>query len=368
MNYSLQKYNPTSKIKVSLQINFLLFTLFCAVLIAGYTSINQLKIFQNDALSINSLGIIRGSIQRITKRELNEINSDILIKEIDTLLEQEKNRYQNIHPGLSSVEHKNIFEHISRLVVAWLHLKQEYYILRNSKKNKNIVLEESENCWEQANTIVNIAQKISEAKHDNYKQHIIITLIAVSIFILGIIYLVYKIVHKNLEVSIITDPLTKLFNRNYFDEVLQKQIKIKSRYDSPFSLLLCDVDYFKKINDEFGHQQGDNVLIQLAQLLQNNAREHDFVFRIGGEEFALIFPQTSQNQATIIAEKFRQLISESNFNLNRPLTISIGVSEYSKEESAESLFRRVDSALYHAKSSGRNKVVSEAYQHHMNFA
>ena len=356
-----------SNMKISLQINLLLLMLFCGVLVAGYTSIIQLQAFHNDALSINNLGIVRGSIQRITKLELSLINSDILITEVDAILEQEKNQYQTKFIDASKLERELILKQFSLLEKAWHDLKKQYISYRSSKKSKIKVIEKSEVCWNTANKIVYSAQKISETKHKHYKRKVITTLFAVSIFILGIIYLVYKIVHKNLEIGIITDPMTKLFNRNHFNVILRKQLNLNSRYSSPFSLILCDVDFFKKINDEYGHQQGDKVLTKLATLLQNNARENDYVFRIGGEEFALIFPQTTQEQAAIIADKFRQLVSDANFGVNRKVTISIGVCECSTDEGAEALFRRVDNALYQAKSSGRNKVVSEAYQHAINF-
>ena len=356
-----------SNMKISLKINLLLLILFCGVLGAGYTSIVQLQIFHNDALSINNLGIVRGTIQRITKNELTFISSDMLIKKVDAILTQEKMAYQSKNIDISKSELKLILIQLSHLESAWLDLKKQYISYRSSKRNLVEIIRKSEDCWDKANKVVYSAQKISEIKHEHYKRRVITILISVSIFILGIIYLVYKIVHKNLEIGIITDPMTKLFNRNHFDEILQKQIKLNSRYSSPFSLILCDVDFFKNINDEFGHQQGDKVLTQLATLLQNNARENDYVFRVGGEEFALIFPQTNQKQAAIIAEKFRQLVSEVNFGVNKKVTISIGVCECSMDEGADALFRRADSALYQAKSSGRNKVVSEVYQHAINF-
>ena len=356
-----------SSMNISLKINLLLLILFGGVLLAGYTSILQLQTFHNDALSINNLGIVRGSIQRITKNELNFINSDWNIRKVDTILTQEKIQYQTKNIDIPNEELKTILQQFYHLESAWLDLKKQYVVYRSSKINSDKIIEKSEICWEKANKVVYSAQKMSEIKHEHYKQRVITILTAVSVFILGIIYLVYKIVHKNLEVGIITDPMTNLFNRNHFNEILQKQITLNSRYSSPFSLILCDVDFFKDINDEFGHQQGDKVLVHLASLLQNNARENDYVFRIGGEEFALIFPHTNQKQAAIIADKFRQLVSEVNFGLNKKITISIGVCECSTDEGAEALFRRADNALYQAKSSGRNKVVSEPYQHIIDF-
>lgn len=352
-----------SGMRVSLQINLLLLLLFCSVLLSGYVAINQLKIFNDDAVSINNLGIIRGSIQRISKQELNGINTAQLIKKVDTLIETEKQGKFVYTSKVTDVDKDRFSREIRQLEYIWGELKQFIFQHRKNNELKDALFQHSEKCWEHANKVVFSAQKISETKHNYYKNILIDIMLVVSLFILAIIAVVYKIVHKRLEVDAVTDPLTKLFNRSYFDRILLKQRSLSLRHNATFSLLLLDVDYFKDVNDKFGHQKGDTVLSLLANLLLNNSREHDYVCRFGGEEFALVLPYTEQSDAVLLADKYRKLISEYDFGLNRQLTVSIGVSQFAGDESIESLFRRVDSALYQAKSQGRNKVVSEVHQY-----
>lgn len=352
-----------SGMRVSLQINLLLLLLFCSVLLSGYIAINLLKIFNDDAVTINNLGIIRGSIQRISKQELNGVDTAQLIQRIDNLLETEKSGKFIYTSQVSEIDENRFNQEIKDIESAWGELKQLVLQHRKNNKFKDALFQHSEKCWDYANKVVFSAQKISEKKHNYYKSILINIMLVVSFFILAIIAVVYKVVHKRLELDAITDPLTKLFNRCYFDKILSKQRSLSIRHNAAFSLLLLDVDYFKNVNDDFGHQKGDTVLSLLAKLLLKNSREHDYICRFGGEEFALILPHTEQNDAVMLAEKYRKLISEYDFGLSRQLTVSIGVSQFASDESIESLFRRVDSALYQAKSQGRNKVVSEVHQY-----
>ncbi|WP_019614891.1 sensor domain-containing diguanylate cyclase [Psychromonas ossibalaenae] len=162
---------------------------------------------------------------------------------------------------------------------------------------------------------------------------------------------------KEIEKMSITDSLTGLYNRHKLDQVLSAEISRFKRYQAPFSLLLFDVDYFKKINDCHGHLIGDETLIALAKLLQDNARETDWVIRWGGEEFLIIAAGTDIENTCFFAEKLRLTIAEHHFSVIGKATASCGVAQYREGESAEELLSRVDSALYQAKLTGRNKVV-----------
>lgn len=345
-----------SRNNLALKINILLFILLCGVVVSGYISIDQLRIFKGDALTINNWGIVRGSIQRISKLELTKIHTAQLIKNVDKILIAEKNGDFIKQFYSSSLLKKKMKNDIDRLEKSWEDLKILFTKYRSNQSYKGELIRQSEKCWINANNVVFDAQELSEEKQKKYKDNLFTLIIFVIIFILGIIYTVYIIVHKNLEVNVITDALTQLFNRDYFDRILHKQEKYCTRNKSTFSLLLCDVDFFKRINDEFGHQQGDRVLIQLSRLLKNNSREYDYIFRYGGEEFALVLPQTTLAQAMEVAEKYRNLVAKEDFGLGKSLTVSTGVSEFSQDENVEHLFKRTDNALYQAKSSGRNKV------------
>ena len=154
-----------------------------------------------------------------------------------------------------------------------------------------------------------------------------------------------------------TDALTGLRNRRAFDHSLQLELAIVDRRDAPLSLLMLDVDHFKRINDSLGHEAGDKVLLAIARLLSGCARVIDVVARVGGEEFAVILPNTDAQGALEVAERMRIAVAQANW-LGHPTTISLGVATLQEKEDAGGLYARADAALYAAKTAGRNRVIS----------
>jgi len=152
-----------------------------------------------------------------------------------------------------------------------------------------------------------------------------------------------------------TDKLTGLKNRRYFQEKLEEQLSNNEKSASPFSLFILDIDHFKKVNDTFGHQVGDEVLAQLAQLLKNQARSLDIVARYGGEEFVVILPETDQNEAKAIAEQLRQAVEQAKWQTGR-ITVSVGIATAIKTDNETTILQRADKALYASKENGRNHV------------
>ena len=168
-----------------------------------------------------------------------------------------------------------------------------------------------------------------------------------------------KILNKKLNELYLTDKLTGLYNRFKIDKELSSQKDNIDRNDSySCGLILIDIDYFKSINDTLGHLVGDCILKDISKLLKNNLRKTDIIGRWGGEEFLIILPFTSKDIAKKIAENLRALIEENNFSykMNRKITISIGVTEFSKSKSVEDTLLLVDNLLYKAKENGRNRV------------
>ena len=159
-----------------------------------------------------------------------------------------------------------------------------------------------------------------------------------------------------------TDPLTGLFNRRCFNKIHNQHLQFAMRYKRPFALLLLDLDFFKKINDEYGHSAGDEVLTQIADILTQESRYNDLVARIGGEEFAVILPETDKKNAFKVAENLRQKIDAHCFDIKEDksikITVSIGVQAWNNSIKLTSqLLEQADKALYEAKDSGRNVVV-----------
>ncbi|MFC1554719.1 diguanylate cyclase [candidate division KSB1 bacterium] len=166
---------------------------------------------------------------------------------------------------------------------------------------------------------------------------------------------------KQLELQATTDGLTGLYNFRTFTQRIQEEVERSIRYESKFTLLMIDIDHFKKVNDTFGHQAGDKVLTQVAATLKQSTRNVDICCRYGGEEFSIILVETELDKGLPTAERIRENIEKMNTVFNNELikiTASIGVVEFPNSvRDAESLIKEADKALYNAKSSGRNKVI-----------
>lgn len=161
---------------------------------------------------------------------------------------------------------------------------------------------------------------------------------------------------RKLELLSETDPLTKVYNRLKMDEVFAKEIKNCQRYHLPLSVIMLDIDQFKKINDQFGHVTGDSVLQKIAKVSRSNLRTNDYLGRWGGEEFLIICPSTKLEEAELVAEKLRACLVNTEFDPIERVTGSFGVAEWTDNETQESIISRADAALYRSKHNGRNKV------------
>lgn len=149
------------------------------------------------------------------------------------------------------------------------------------------------------------------------------------------------------------DPLTGLTNRRTLDSVLDSLFQ----QNIPFSIIMIDLDRFKKVNDTYGHAVGDEVLKFLAEQMKSVTRSSDFCCRYGGEEFTIILPHATKQQAFTIAERLRKIMEETDSPCGRPVTMSAGISSYPKAKDAKELIENADEAMYEAKNSGRNKVI-----------
>lgn len=189
---------------------------------------------------------------------------------------------------------------------------------------------------------------------ENNVNHFILKPIDLEHFLLAI----QKSVEESKKNKILSmmDPLTRCFNRLKFEELLSSEIRRSERYNHPFSIILMDIDYFKNVNDYFGHQKGDGVLITISTIVQQRIRESDVFARWGGEEFFLLTPETNSRGAMVLAESIRSLIDSFAFPEIGSVTCSFGVAEFSAGKSKQKLISEADQALYKSKRNGRNCV------------
>ncbi|MGM9950227.1 MAG: sensor domain-containing diguanylate cyclase [Lysinibacillus sp.] len=153
-----------------------------------------------------------------------------------------------------------------------------------------------------------------------------------------------------------TDKLTGIRNRRFFQEKLEEQISLHHQEGIPFSLLIIDIDHFKKVNDTYGHQVGDVVLVKLAGLLESGIRSGDVVARFGGEEFTVLLPGTGADMAKEIAEQLNRTVAQAAWEETGSLTVSIGAATFSGKDTEASILVNADRALYASKRNGRNRT------------
>jgi diguanylate cyclase (GGDEF)-like protein len=161
---------------------------------------------------------------------------------------------------------------------------------------------------------------------------------------------------KEFEQMAFTDELTGSYNRAYFNDIISKKVALYKKDKTSLSFIMIDIDKFKNYNDTYGHQVGDEILIELADLIQKNSRRTDTFARWGGEEFVSVLSGLTLHETITIAEHLRRKIESHVFTENLKVTCSFGVSQFREDDTKESLMKRADEALYNAKANGRNRV------------
>jgi two-component system cell cycle response regulator len=189
--------------------------------------------------------------------------------------------------------------------------------------------------------------KITPIERREKKDIYLVTLMDISMMTIEKVELKNRVYH---------DSLTNVYNRNKLDEVFQSELEQASEQDSYFSMILIDIDHFKSFNDTYGHLVGDEVLVILAKTIDKTTRASDTFARWGGEEFAMILPDTSKQNAALVAEHLRKDIEKLKHKTAGKITASFGVAQFEKGDTQESIYNKCDKALYRAKSNGRNRV------------
>ncbi|RXJ79522.1 GGDEF domain-containing protein [Arcobacter sp. F2176] len=162
--------------------------------------------------------------------------------------------------------------------------------------------------------------------------------------------------HEKLKKEAYHDELTNIFNRKAFNERIEEKFDLYYRYKNEFCIAMYDIDDFKYINDTFGHDIGDRVLIDMTKYIKQHIRKTDFIFRVGGEEFVILFPKTLLEEALVVIEKIRVDVSNMNLVENKKVTISIGITQVRENDTPASIYERIDKLMYVSKHEGKNRT------------
>jgi diguanylate cyclase (GGDEF)-like protein len=309
---------------------------------------------EQDAKLISNIGFIRGSTQRILKFELlgNIDSVDFSISEVDKIFDI------YIVKGESSEFRfdPEIHQPFKSLYDEWTSFKSTLYKKRSGDQQySQELLLMSESIWSGSNSLMLRKVIGSDRKTSNIKKlyYYVFFLFASSF----IFYLISKIFVQKVEHSSCHDSLTSVYNRSQFDLDIKEEIGRYERNKREFSLFMMDIDHFKKVNDSLGHAEGDRVLKKMAGTVRQCIRKTDFFYRIGGEEFAVLSPETDRESALLLAEKIQSAVEKEFSKDKSKITISIGISVYTDGVSHYDYYNQADNALYEAKRTGRNKSV-----------
>ncbi|MBI4697642.1 MAG: GGDEF domain-containing protein [Nitrospirae bacterium] len=327
---------------------------FIIILVNGIFVFYSIDRIQHDAKIINYAGLIRGSIQRISKLEMASQKNDDIIRDIDIIFSDFINRKEDFK--LKGME-KHFVEGLTKLDITLNELKKNIQSYRTNPHAdaRRTILELSELCWRSANGLVFEAQAASEEKMILFRSIFVVigvNLLAVAV----IIWLIRNYVKNKLEFLATYDALTGILNRHSYNMLMDREIKRRSRYNFPISLIVFDIDNFKRVNDSLGHKAGDSVLKTITEISTAQTRGIDHFCRIGGEEFAVIASETDLTNAKELADRLKMTVEKHDFGMAGKVTISLGIAEYRADETPDSLFKRADNALGRAKEAGKNKV------------
>ncbi|RXJ91543.1 diguanylate cyclase [Arcobacter sp. CECT 8983] len=297
---------------------------------------------------------------------------------------------EDITKGLDKVKSGELFGFIDTLAGIGYEFQKEYFGELKIAGKINETLELSMAVVKEDTTLLHILQKTIDSMTNEVHREIFGNWIPIKyqkgmnyelvwkvvlgsiIFILLITYWNRKVIktnrlleeakkdielkNKELEKLATTDKLTNLYNRRKIEELMQIEINRSERFNHNFGLAIVDIDKFKKVNDTYGHQIGDIVLKEIADILDNNRRKTDFVGRYGGEEFVIICPESTVDGVVRLMELFKEKISSHEFTKVKNKTASFGVTMSQKGDTIESILKRADDALYRAKENGRNRI------------
>lgn len=345
-------------------INILVLISILILLINSYVIYKITKIQKKQSKVINIAGRQRMLTQKTTKEILHKRYEDYdTFKLLRTINEFQKNledlKYGNEDRGIPPTKNEQIMKQQIKVTKIWNEFRKNVKIILNNNESSLKTKKAFEYIKDNNMKLLNEVNKAVKLYEENSIQTITI-IIQIIILIIGIIIiLITKIIVTNIINKAEIDHLTNIYSRKKFSKELEKELERVKRYDNRLGLIMFDIDYFKKINDTYGHDVGDEVLKMISNEVDEKIRDIDIFARWGGDEFMIIMPNTDIQGAKKLAERLKKHISQINFDKIGQITCSFGVIENKKDDLMQDMIKRVDNALYEAKEEGRNKVVDK---------
>lgn len=343
--------------RISTKLTLIVLLHLFLLLLNGWFLYYQLERVEDDAQVINQAGLVRGLTQRIAKLEAGGVAATALIKKTESVLKELEGHTDDFSVIESD---KRFAEGLREIRTAWEKQRKLIAAYRKSKKRNNRVqlVQHSETLWKLTNNFVFLSQEIAEAKHGAFR--LVFFILSIDVLVICfIVWMIRSIVRGKLEVAAAFDKLTGVYNRGVHDQMLGKAVEAAHRYEKDLSYLMMDIDHFKRLNDRHGHDVGDLALKTLAAAALKEIRSSDALCRVGGEEFAVLMPETEQEQALQVAERIRAAAEKCMRGKLPPITVSVGVATLKEKETTQRLYKRADALMYHAKDAGRNRIQGE---------
>jgi len=343
----------------------------------GYRYIYPLE-YNNQHIGSVEFSLSFAAVTELLKNNFGGAKAFIIKSDIveETVFEEEQKNYrtfsilnnysydQEIYNRLSSSANELTLKNIKDI-----NLEKKEEIIRKAASEESFIVSTRANSNYYTASFINVqgidgqhkAYLISYQEDDSLtfiNRNFLDTIIISILFLIMTIILLTLIFSNNNKLRFLAhnDQLTEVSNRHHLTAVLEKEYERKTRYNSTFSFIIFDIDHFKSINDNYGHNTGDEILKEMSDLIKKNIRQNDYFGRWGGEEFVIIAAEIDLNSAYQLAEKLRKEIEENNFIENENITASFGVAEIGTAENIDDLIKRADDALYRAKRNGRNRV------------
>ena len=351
------------------------------LILLGGTEIDVAKLYKTSQDALKEQKETISSLNQKIETKNTELNSKISsIEEQKILITKQTKNIKNYEDKLDTqtqlleVQKRQLEEQKKELNTIYSTIKQEKEKLSNAvleanekermlKSLVNLQIDKQKEFENAKIELEHLNSQIEEEKNnllikesiiaDQKNKILIFGALFIIILILGINGIRQNLLLKNLSQI---DTLSGLYNRRFMNKKIEEEISKYKRYKIPFSVLLIDVDFFKKINDTYGHDKGDFVIKRISNLLKQNIRDSDICARWGGEEFLILVPNNNLDGALILANNLKELIEKNNFEIKENVTISIGVSTFDENSSQEKLLKSADIALYKAKENGRNRT------------